>query len=333
MYKGKTQRVARHAGGGRKKAVAAAAAILIIALAAYLSCRAGGPPDNPDAADLHTRKPDFIFQRIGVYRRDEAPELGQLRGDAVHEQGPGAVRPDFSAVSLTSGSSASVSSAGSAISDINVKLESSSSSGASIDMTPLPAALSVAPSSSVSVLNPAALGGSNANTSAITLATTVSTTSATTTVQNTAATQEQQALSIANTSSTGLLMKKYKALYDSDTACSASVYATTYSLYYGLVPAVPNDFANVSAFTPTDLTVSVSPVSGSRYNVTYSAVSHSQYTSGPAVILTVDTSSSSVVATKFTGLYTGLGYATINSTYLFQSGVANKACGALISPP
>ena len=332
MYKGKTQRVARHAGGGRKKAVAAAAAILIIALAAYYLV-GQGVPQITQTQLIYIPANQTSYFSVSGYTVAMRLQSSASSGVTLYTSRVPVLLGPISAVSLTSGSSASVSSAGSAISDINVKLESSSSSGASIDVTPLPAALSVAPSSSVSVLNPAALGGSNANTSAITRATTVSTTSATTTVQNTAATQEQQALSIANTSSTGLLMKKYKALYDSDTACSASVYATTYSLYYGLVPAVPNDFANVSAFTPTDLTVSVSPVSGSRYNVTYSAVSHSQYTSGPAVILTVDTSSSSVVATKFTGLYTGLGYATINSTYLFQSGVANKACGALISPP
>ena len=324
MYKGKTQRVARHAGGGRKKAVAAAAAILIIALAAYYLV-GQGVPQITQTQLIYIPANQTSYFSVSGYTVAMRLQSSASSGVTLYTSRVPVLLGPISAVSLTSGSSASVSSAGSAISDINVKLESSSSSGASIDVTPLPAALSVAPSSSVSVLNPAALGGSNANTSAITLATT--------TVQNTAATQEQQALSIANTSSTGLLMKKYKALYDSDTACSASVYATTYSLYYGLVPAVPNDFANVSAFTPTDLTVSVSPVSGSRYNVTYSAVSHSQYTSGPAVILTVDTSSSSVVATKFTGLYTGLGYATINSTYLFQSGVANKACGALISPP
>jgi hypothetical protein len=244
-----------------------------------------------------------------------------------------------STVFLNAGSSASMSSAGSQTADMNVKLLSSSSSGASLAITPLPASLSISTSSTVTVLSPAPLVAgsasmsSNANPNSITSYNTITTSiSVTTTVQNAAATQQQQALSIANGSSTGALMRKYKALYNSDTSCSASAYSATYALYYGIAPSAPNDYANVSAMTPTDITVNASLISGSQYKVTYSTVSRSSLSTGPVAIITVDTSSRLVVSTTFAGIFRGLSYATINSTYAFQNGVLNKACGAFISP-
>jgi hypothetical protein len=333
VYKGKTHKGDHGRSGGRTKAVAAAVVIVIVALVAYYAIGQGVPQITQTQLVYVPVNQTSYFKIFGYLVAMRLQSSSNYSAVLYASRVPVLLGP-VSAFSLATGASASVSSAGSQIADINVKLMSSSSKGASIDVTPLPSTLAVGTSSTVSVLNPAALGSaSSAN--AVTVVpslTTAVTTSATTTILNTGATLKQQAIGIANATQVGTLMKKYKALYNSDTACTASVYGATYSIYYGAMPTVPNDFANVSALTPTDIAVNATLVSGSRYNVTYSLVSGSPYTRGPAVVVTVDTSLSSAVGTAFAGMYRGLSYATINNTYTFQSGIVNRACAAFVLP-
>lgn len=323
---------ARHAGRGRARLLAAAIVVIMVVLAVYYSLGQGVPQVTQTQSFYLQSNQTSYFNIFGYLVAMKIVSSNNYSTAMYVSRVPILVGP-VSSFSLTPGASVSVSSAGSQTADMNIKLISSGTKGATITITPLTASLSIATSNSISVLNPAALSaaGANANAMAV-LTTTVAVTSATTTITSAPATSSQQALSIANSSATGTLMKKFKALYNSDSACSASMYSATYSLYYSALPTVPNDYANVSVLTPTDITVNASLISGSQYRVTYSTVSSSPYTTGPAAVLTVNTSSSSVSGVAFAGVFNRLSYATINSTYAFQSGVSNKACGAFISP-
>ena len=231
--------------------------------------------------------------------------------------------------------SINVSSSGSQISDMNIRLVSSSPSGATIEITPLTAALGIHPSRGITLLNPASLSSvSSANVTIPTISTTSS--SSTTTIStNTTQGLFQQALLLMNKTGTGILMKEYAPLYQKSTGCTPSVYNSTYVQYYSKQPPAPVDFLNVSAATPTGIGINESKLSQTNVLITYSLVSTSHDVAGPAVEAIINTSSSNFLSSlSYVGLYaaSGFNYTILNSTYAFQSKILND-CGAYITPP
>lgn len=240
--------------------------------------------------------------------------------------------------SLSPLSSVNVSSDGSKTADMNIQLISTSASGATVEVTPLEAALGIRPSSSILLQNPAGLGvtqSASLNLTATQTTTTVTTVSSTTTVaQNSNAALLQSALRLANLSGIGGVIAGYNKLYMKDTACDQSVYDITYKVYYGSLPPPPESFANMSFFTPTMINVTESLLpEKNNVKITYSTVSPSPETTGPAVIVVVNTSSASYLKNvTFTGIYQGWDVSLLTSTYDFQNGLGGS-CGAYISPP
>lgn len=238
--------------------------------------------------------------------------------------------------SLAPASALNVSTDGSQLANMNVRLLSSSSASATVEITPLASALGISPSSSITLLNPASLtniGASNV-TLAISTVSTSSSISTTTIAQNSTQALIQQALTLFNNTGTGALMKEYKALYNQDVACSAGVYNTTYYTYYSKQPPPPVSFTNVSSFTPTDITLNATALSvKNNVLLTYSTVSPSPDTTGPVILAIVNTSSASFIRNlTYTGLFSGFNYSMLNNSYTFQSKILNN-CGAYISPP
>ena len=244
----------------------------------------------------------------------------------------------ITAVYLSSGSSANLSSSGTRLADMNVKLNSVSAGSAQVQITPLQSSLGIRVSGNINLLNPVTLALNLHATSpvGITTTTVTSTTSiATTTVAvNTTASKIQQAMTIANQSSIGALMSKYRTLFRSDVQCTPGLYNSTYLSYYFAAPSGPNSFANVSIFTPTDITVAASPLTkANTYGVVYSTVAPLAVTSGPAVTMVVDVSSHTFANVTLTGIFQGLNYTRLNESYTFQSHILGNPCAALISKP
>jgi hypothetical protein len=233
-------------------------------------------------------------------------------------------------------SSLNVSSAGSQTADMNIRLVSSSGSGVTVEITPLTASLGIKPSSSITLLNPASLGSisiSNVTVPAISTVSTASTSLTTTISTNTTQGLFQQALALFNNTGTGMLMREYAALYRKDVACTPSVYNSTYFQYSNKQPPAPVDFANISSQTPTNIVYNESKLSKTNVLITYSTVSPSPSTTGPAVLAIINTSSASFVQSlSYTGVYAGFNYTILNNSYSFQSKILNN-CGAYISPP
>ncbi len=237
---------------------------------------------------------------------------------------------------LAPDASLNVSTDGSKTADMNIRLVSSTAAGATVEITPFLSELGVKPSSGVTLLNPASLSniGSSSN-STLTTVTTVSTQTTTVAAHNSSQILFQQALSLLNKTGPGILMKEYKTLYQKDVSCTPALYNSTYATYYsGSKPPAPVSFSNVSAHTPTDVTLNLTALTAKdNVLVTYSTVSPSADSTGPAIIAIINTSSASFLRNlTYTGLYTGLNYSILNSSYSFQSKILN-ACGALISPP
>ncbi|VVB77055.1 Uncharacterised protein [uncultured archaeon] len=243
-----------------------------------------------------------------------------------------------SVFTLYSGFGANVSSAGTSVADFNIRLASSGAGSASVTVTPLAGGLGIPASSSVTVTNPV-IFGSNSQTAGNGPSTTVTTipgsttTLATTTSVDQAAANQQQALAKANSTTVGVLLSNLNVLFGKDTGCNSNSYNATYALYYHTLPPAPNSFANVSPTTPTGITVSASQLgSVTDFRVTYSTVSPSSMTSGPAVTMDVNTASGAITNVTYKGLYTGMSYSTLNHIYAFQSAITNQACAAFIAP-
>jgi hypothetical protein len=248
--------------------------------------------------------------------------------------------------SLNQGMSANVSSSGSVSADMNIMLISTSATGATVQITPLSTSLGVKPSGSVSVMNPIAFGSNAAavttvaassNTQTGQETSTVSTTVPSTTTANQIAsiTPAQRAMAAANNSTAGKLMLDFRKLYLADASCDSNTYSITYVKYYSAMPTGPNSFANVSELTPTDVKVSASQTGSSGdYKVTYSMVSQSSVTSGPAVTMTVDPTTGAVSGITYEGMFMGFNYTVASQLYDFQSTIPNSnVCAAYISPP
>ncbi len=238
------------------------------------------------------------------------------------------------AFTLAPVTSLNVSTGGSTDSDMNIRLISSSNSSATVEITPLFVALHIRPSSSVVLLNPSSLSSiGSGGLSTISTISTTSTASTTTIVQNATQSLYQKALTLMNKTGPGMVLNGYSALYKRDVACTPSTYNSTYIQYNGKPPPAPVSYENVSAHTPTDLTVNESLLTANK-NVllTYSIVSPDANITGPAVLAIINTTSANFLSSiTYTGLYTGFNYTTLNSSYSFQSKITND-CGAYISP-
>ncbi len=225
---------------------------------------------------------------------------------------------------LSPGQSVNVSASHAAQADLQIKLVSSSSGSVTLALTYVPSSLGVAVSPWLSYLNATTSQHTYASTSPTTQSTTLATTSVTTTVS---VNKTQAALELANTTSYGVLINKYKALYRSDAgACTKTQYDIDYSKAFGAVPSGPSTFANVSVAVPTTIISSITKLSAAMYNITYSSVSG--IGTYPAMRIEFNATGQYVVTSKFMGIYQGESYATVSSAY--QSMNSSDACAAYV---
>jgi len=243
-----------------------------------------------------------------------------------------------SSVSLSPANGANVSSNGTRIADMNLKLESSGPDSAKIDITPLPSALAILASSSISVLTPVSFYSSSPVNVTTTATTTISqsgtTTSPTTTIAQSGNTLVmQQALNLMNGTTVGLLMKHYKALYLADAGCTENAYDSAYQNNYFTSPPGYASFENASLYTPRDLSINETLLPAKNtVKISYSTVSPSPLSTGLALTAIINTSAVSYLKNvSFIGVYSGLNYSVLNKSYTFQNGVGSS-CGAWIPP-
>ncbi|MDE1825560.1 MAG: hypothetical protein KGH61_03875 [Candidatus Micrarchaeota archaeon] len=238
----------------------------------------------------------------------------------------------ISVVTLNTLGSSNLSSGAGSVADMHMDLLSSSEAKASFEITPILTSLGLKVSGNVYLMNPVVPGESSSS-SASSGATTVPTTTIvqsgpTTTIQSQSA-NNPTVMALVNNTSLGKLMLNYKALYIKDQACTSSGYSSAYRQAIGSAPGGPNSFANVSKFTPTNVNITTSKVSGSTYNITYSIAAPSAQAAGMAIILQMNSSSAVVLSQKFIGPYQGLNYTVLESQFNYQNGLTGD-CGAYI---
>ena len=179
---------------------------------------------------------------------------------------------------LSPGKADNVSLKGSQVADLNVMLESATSSTATIALTYVPVGFGVAITPGLKYIS---LTGSqplqNPTTTVAQATTTVTavktTTKPTTTVQvnNSLAALEQ-----VNSSSLGQMVNGYNLLFQKDfKACTQNTYDTEFATQYGMVPTGSMSFYNATRQVPQKMSSGVKPVGGSIYNITYEEVTGS----------------------------------------------------------
>ena len=221
---------------------------------------------------------------------------------------------------------------GTTVADIHISLIGSNASYAKLSLEPVDPSLGIK-AASVPVIAPMIFIEQalyTGNVSVVT--TTASSTSTSTTVLTTVPSSSlpvAQLMQLVNNTSPGILMNGYKALYEKDRACSAGVYNATYYKYYNSYPSGPNSFANVSTMIPIDMNITVSKVGGDIYSATYSTVSRSPSSSGPAFTIAMNITNGQIESAVFEGIFRGLNYTQINAAYQFQNSIQNY-CGAYI---
>ncbi|MDE1849138.1 MAG: hypothetical protein KGI00_00210 [Candidatus Micrarchaeota archaeon] len=236
----------------------------------------------------------------------------------------------ISVFTLTPGGSVNVSTDGSDPANLVVKLHSSGTNTASVELLHIPTDFNARVSSSVTFLNSSQAAAASTTVTTTVATTTVgvgqgSTTAPTTTVSSSGG-SAAQALADANLTAYGTLMNNYKVLYNNGKQCTPGLYNSTMQSK-GFSYAGPNSYANISMVTPTDVTSSVAKVSGSTYNVTYVLVKPSGNSN--VLVLKLDSSSNTLITYKYGGDFSGLTYGQLNQSYATEAQIGNN-CAAYI---
>lgn len=225
-----------------------------------------------------------------------------------------------------------------AFANLEITLKSVSNSSISITLTPLSPSLSLAPDSSKIAYVDTALKFINVGGSSGTSSSGGSTTSATTTIAGATTTvaatttisQAQSNYSIA----LGLLQKSiyyplmvnYTKIYANTQNCTSTLYNNTYTAHYGHQPSGQNTFVNLSGFVPYQMTLSITNSTPSMWSAIYNTASISSFSTGPALVININTTKELIINTTTEGVFYELNYTTVKSSY--NAAVSyNNACG------
>ncbi len=256
---------------------------------------------------------------------------------------------------ISKGQSVNISTAGTGVADVQVKLISSSSRNATLELVPIPSLFAIKPSPGVEIMSPASLySNSTVATNSIIVPTVPQ--NANSAVQNSSSnaivvqpttspapppshpgsTPLENISVLLNTTYIATLMNNLNALYVQDQACTASGYNTTFLAYRSQIPGAAGeqpvgsfDFANQSMVTPRSVSVSATQQGRNLYAVAYSVVARSSQTSGRVVSFNFTGDSGVVTNLKFQGIFYGENYTDVNSAYAFQRSISGN-CGAYI---
>ncbi len=207
---------------------------------------------------------------------------------------------------------------------MQIKLDSINGQHAYVTVTPLQSSLSIPVDyNRIKVIGAAA--GSYQGSAGSTTNSTPKTTSTTTTINQTLSAQ-QRAMQVLQSNEWYPVMVNETTLYANTTKCTPSVYNSSYIGVNSHAPQPPLDYWNVSTIAPYAITLNLTNAGKGNYAATYSTLSQSSYTTGRALQLIINISTSSVVNVTESGIFQGLGFSDIQSIVQRAQSVGN-ACG------
>lgn len=246
--------------------------------------------------------------------------------------------------SIYNGSTLNISTEGLSQANLQVKLLSSNSTYAKLELTPVPSGLTIQTSNYVLTSQPASIPQNSLSNAQSTIITTTATTVQTTTQTTTKSSNSSQQITTPTTTTSsisqsvitevgntyiGTLVSNLNALYSELSQCTPSLYNQTLISQAHQQPVGPLSYANSSEVTPTSISSTIKGPFSYGYSVNYTSVSKSKLTSGLAISMDLNATSGTISNIKFSGIFEGQNYTDIENSYNFQSGIGN-ACAALI---
>jgi len=236
------------------------------------------------------------------------------------------------AIYLTQGGSANISSEELKVADMHILLLSSNYKGVELELTPIDPSLGLKPSGLSVELQPTSFIERMLYTGNVSIISTTSTTTSTsittTTINQSSIIPMQQIMSFVNTTSPGILMNSFAALYQKDRACNASVYNATFQTLENMKAIGPNSFYNVSPSVPRNININVTKLANNTYLVTYIGVTPSKLYTGALLNLKISlTPTPTLLNVSFEGPFKYMNLTQVTKIYTFQSSIQNF-CGA-----
>ncbi|MEM0200840.1 MAG: hypothetical protein QXD23_00335 [Candidatus Micrarchaeaceae archaeon] len=240
---------------------------------------------------------------------------------------------------INNGSTLNISTEGLSTANLQIKLLSSNSTYAKLQLTPVPSGLTIPTSSFVINSQPSPIPKSSITPAQSTISTTTSIQSSTapktsqqSTVPTTTTTTpsiSQSIITEANNSYIGTLVANLNILYAEESQCTSSIYNQTFISYVHQQPIGPFSYQNVSTVTPKSILTKITGPFSYGYLVNYTSNSDSKLTSGLAISMELNSTTGVISNVKFSGIFEGQNYTDIHNSYTFQSGIGNS-CAALI---
>ena len=336
----------KHKGFSRNKSMGRfiIPAIIIIALAVIILLSMGGVTSITQTQTLSLKQGSAI--QLKVYSSVFSLYLNNVSSSSAGvliSQSP-VLSSTIISFMLNSNSSLNISTSGNRNADLQIKLITSNSTYAKLQLTPVPSGLIIPVSYGIGSSQPSSLSQGSSSNQVTTVQTTIPqsssqstsvstslTTGASTTVTTTSPSQNipQSIVNDASNSYIGKLTFNLNVLYAQESQCSESLYNQTLMTDTGQKPTGPFSYANVTLNTPTLITqVIIGPIN-SNYVVNYTSKSNIKQYSGTAITLLLNASTGTISNIKFLGIFQGANYTDLENSYNFQSGIGN-ACAAYI---
>ncbi len=320
-------------------------AIIIIALAVIILLSMGGVTSITQSQTVSLKQGSAI--QLKVYSSIFSLYLNNVSSSSAGvliSQSP-VLSSTIVSFMLNSNSTLNISTFGNRNADLQLRLITSNSTYAKLQLTPVPSGLTIPVSYGIGSSQPSSLSQGSSSNQVTTAQTTVPqsssqstsvstslTTGASTSITTTTSPNQNIPQSIVNDASNsyiGKLASNLNILYAQESQCTESLYNQTLMADTNQKPTGPFSYANVTLNTPSMITqVIIGPIN-SNYIVNYtSKASIKQYT-GTAITLLLNGSTGTISNIKFLGIFQGANYTDLENSYNFQSGIGN-ACAAYI---
>ncbi len=299
--------------------------IVVLVLAAVIgvaaSALSSGVPNITDATTLNITSSGTVFRMAGT---EYVAFLHGMSGATAYiyiTKTPVFISQVLN-VTLTEGTTVHVN-YGASSANMALTLKSVGTS-AYVQIVPISASIGMAPDSAyIRALPPASLEG-KATTIKINVnnATSTTTVSAIVTTVPSATSQVMQELQATEYYP---LMLNYSNAYAKTLQCTQSMYDADYISQYGTVPTGPSTYQNSTAAAPYNMSLSIAQSSGDIYTATYTTKAKESVGSGPALVITINSTSGAISGTKYEGVFSGLNYTQLYNAYAKMASVGD-AC-------
>ncbi len=325
--------------GTMTKAVLAVIAVAIVAYVVYGFALGLSVPTVTSATAFNVTNSTTLFYLGGgeyaIHLVTVTPGIGAI---LELSQLPALVNPDY-LVTVTLNNETKVN-AGTTSANLEISAKALTGKSALVSIAPIDPTLGIAPDSDrIQVVqtvliplnqsvSPVASTSSSTTTASSTGSTTGSTTIAATTTAG--GSYPAQVLTELQPSIYYIALANMSKMFNNSAGCTPTLYNTTYQNKYAKAPSGYNSYRNISAITPTSMTLSITSVTSSLYKSEWVATAKSSLTNGVAASVNVSISGTGGISGFTTlGFFAGQNISVIGQEYNVAKGF-NNACGILM---